>query len=74
LQCLKNYREQNPPKEKHIRKNFDSLSNSGQRSRIITVSQSILQTFEDSKSSALNIDKNLEQATLINTTFEADGT
>lgn len=77
MQCLKNYRNQNPPKEKHIRKKFDSFDNlsvSGQRSRIVSVGQNIRQTFEDSKSSALNVNKNLEQASLIKTTFEANGT
>ncbi|CAJ0761999.1 13127_t:CDS:2 [Entrophospora sp. SA101] len=74
---LKDYREQNPPKEKHIRKkidSFDNLSTSTQRSRVISMGQSILQTFENSKSSALNINKNLEQATLVKTTFETNGT
>ncbi|CAH1769593.1 1755_t:CDS:2, partial [Entrophospora sp. SA101] len=77
LKCLKDYREQNPPKEKHIRKkidSFDNLSTSTQRSRVISMGQSILQTFENSKSSALNINKNLEQATLVKTTFETNGT
>ncbi|CAJ0906772.1 18254_t:CDS:2 [Entrophospora sp. SA101] len=44
------------------------------RSRVISIGQSILQTFENSKSSALNINKNLEQATLVKTTFETNGT
>ncbi|CAJ0626824.1 2459_t:CDS:2 [Entrophospora sp. SA101] len=53
---------------------FDNLSTSTQRSRVISIGQSILQTFENSKSSALNINKNLEQATLVKTTFETNGT
>ncbi|CAJ0746400.1 19965_t:CDS:2, partial [Entrophospora sp. SA101] len=51
LECLKNYREQNPLKEK---------------------CQDIRQTFESSESSALNINKDLEQASLIKTIFEAN--
>ncbi|CAJ0745759.1 10271_t:CDS:2 [Entrophospora sp. SA101] len=50
LKCLKDYREQNPPKEKHIRKkidSFDNLSTSTQRSRVISMGQSIVQTFEN---------------------------
>jgi hypothetical protein len=77
LECLKNYREQNPLKEKRIRKRFDSfnnLSTLGQRLRVISVGQDMQQTFESSKSSALNINKNLEQASLIKTIFEANDT
>ncbi|CAJ0831689.1 1472_t:CDS:2 [Entrophospora sp. SA101] len=60
LECLKNYREQNPLKEKC------------QRLRVISVGQDIRQTFESSESSALNINKDLEQASLIKTIFEAN--
>src|SRR6266511_1572897 len=77
LRCLKNYREQNPPKEKHIQRRFDSfdnLSTSAQRSRVMSVGQDMQQAFENSKLSALNINKNLDQASLIKTTFEANGT
>ena len=77
LECLKNYCEQNPLKEKWIRKrfySFNNLSTLGQRLRVISVGQDMQQTFENSKSSALNINEELEQALLIKTIFEANDT
>jgi len=65
LQCLKNYCEQNPPKEKHTQRRPNSFDN---------LCQDMQQAFENSKLSALNINKNLDQASLIKTTFEANGT
>jgi hypothetical protein len=88
LECLKIYREQNqvqhlfassvsPIEENRIRRRFNafnSLSTSGQRLRVISVGQDMQQTFEKSKSSALNINEDLKQASLIKTIFEANDT